>query len=134
MKAEEENARLRKEIEQLEQEKDSNNIAKADIKDQASTQAEPCRLTLNRLSEKKGRSWMTHDADKKTAENIRFTKVKDGQQICVEGKNSRYNCYKMEDHVLYHVKYRSVSAKLSEDGLLNWSHGYSTRFETDICP
>ena len=134
-KWQEENDRLNREVRRLEKTKRQVVPTKViKVVEKPAEEPELCRLTLQRLSEKRGRSWMTFDTNKKEIEKIKFTKPQGNNQICIRGQKSRYNCYHMDEGTLQHVTYRGVFAKLTATGELKWSHGYSTKFETNLCP
>lgn len=121
------------EAKRLEEEALINADAQADADEEPTAAGEECKLTLDLLSKKTGRSWMTFDWTKKEHDKIKFTKPR-RNRICLFGSKSIRNCFKMKDGKLTHVNYAGVTATLKDNGELKWSHGYTSAFDEPLCP
>jgi len=91
----------------------------------------PCKLSLERVASKKGRTWKTSDEERKTTETIQFSKITNGK-VGFEGTVSKRRICEMQGEKLVSKYNRNIFAVLDGEGNLKWSDGFTSEVE-DLC-
>lgn len=89
-----------------------------------------CKLTLELLAGKRGKSWKTRDATKTTTDLIRFSSVRNGKIILTTRESGKHRLRMAGKVLLKEVSSGTpvngtptLAAVLTSEGTLNWSDG-----------